>query len=378
MNIVKSGNRYQVYGNDITTYDNIPAGTYNVCFQKLTGFYLEQRTDLLVKEEKIYGPYQSKVDKVLNGFSAANRNFGVILSGKKGVGKTLFTRILAERATDLGYPMLVCSGYINGLEHFLSSIEQEVIVLFDEFEKTFSKIENFDPQEAMLSLFDGVDNGKKLFIITCNNTNKLNDYYLNRPGRFHYHFKLRLPNADEIEEYLTDKILPKYQDVIPQIVSASFYGDITYDCLRAISTDINMGYSLQETFEDLNMLSSRNNKYECIVTCRNGTIFRDIKDIDLTDGHSLTLEFRRAMLKDEEFWFAPEIDLKDYKINLNNKVITVDSNKIKWRTDVDCCYNLKYSEAKEFIDKTYIVDKVELKPYDTSLSRNYHTIIGAV
>ena len=40
----------------------------------------------------------------------------------------------------------------------------------------------------MLSLFDGLDNGKKLFVITCNEVERLNAYLLNRPGRFHYHF----------------------------------------------------------------------------------------------------------------------------------------------------------------------------------------------
>lgn len=378
MNIVKSGNSYQVYGNEIITYDKLPAGTYNVCFQKMMGFFLEQRTDLEIKEEKIYGPYYKKVDKVLNSFAATNRNFGVILSGKKGVGKTLFTRILAEKALELDYPMLVCSGYSPGIENFLSSIEQEVIVLFDEFEKTFAEVDGFNPQETMLSLFDGIDNGKKLFIITCNEVNKLNNYYLNRPGRFHYHFKMRPPTVNEIEEYLNDKILSQYKNVIPNIIAASFYGDITYDCLRAIAAEVNMGYSIEDTFEDLNITTNDSNEYEYTIICKNGTIFKGIKNIDFTDGRDIYLDSKKTFLNNENFYFSPYFNPKSCCVNLKEKIMTIDPSKVSWYVDVDYS-DLKYSEAKEFIEENYIIDRVELRPCNTSLENSYYQVIrGAV
>lgn len=378
MNIVKSGNSYQVYGNEIITYDKLPAGTYNVCFQKMMGFFLEQRTDLEIKEEKIYGPYYKKVDKVLNSFAATNRNFGVILSGKKGVGKTLFTRVLAEKALELDYPMLVCSGYTPGIENFLSSIEQEVIVLFDEFEKTFAEVDGFNPQETMLSLFDGIDNGKKLFIITCNEVNKLNNYYLNRPGRFHYHFKMRPPTVNEIEEYLNDKILSQYKNVIPNIVAASFYGDITYDCLRAIAAEVNMGYSIEDTFEDLNITTNDRNEYEYTIICKNGTVFKGIKNIDFTDNKDIYLDSKKTFLNNETFYFAPYFNPKSCCVNLEEKIMTIDPSKVGWYVDVDYS-DLKHSEAKEFIEENYIIDRVEFRPCNTSLENSYYQVIrGAV
>lgn len=252
MNIVESGLKLQVYGEDVKTYKNLPVGSYEVCFNKMTGFYLSKKHDLVVLEDKIYGNHDRKVTKVINSFKNTNRNFGIILSGQKGIGKSLFVRILANRGTEAGYPIINVSEYIPGIADFLSSIEQEVIVIFDEFEKTFCNKDEYSPQEEMLSLFDGIDSGKKLFVITCNETRNLNGYLLNRPGRFHYHFIISNPTENEVKEYMMDKLLPQYYNFIPQIVNLASTIHITYDYLRAIAFELNQGYSLEETLEDLN------------------------------------------------------------------------------------------------------------------------------
>lgn len=261
MNVVNSGNTYQIYGDALKTYKQLPLGTYEVCFHKMMGFSLSLRDDLEVNEEKIYGSTPEKVEKVLRGFEASNRNFGVILSGKKGIGKSLFARQLAVRAKENDLPLILVNSYTPGIADFIASIEQEVIVFFDEFEKTFGEIEQVDPQEEMLSLFDGIDNGKKLFIITCNEVNKLNSYLLNRPGRFHYHFILGNPNADEIAEYMKDKLKPEYHNLIDKIITFSMNVDLTYDVLRAIAFELNRGYGFEETLMDLNISKEGIPKY---------------------------------------------------------------------------------------------------------------------
>ena len=189
MNIVNAGSNYMVYGEEVKTYKTLPALTYKVEFSQFKGFYLTTHNDLIV-HEKIYGPYGRKVAKVMNTFTKGDRNLGIILSGPKGVGKSMFARQLAVDGRKLNLPLLIVDCPYPGIEDFIGSIEQECIVLFDEFEKTFKTRQDGDvnPQENLLSLFDGVDGGKKLFVVTCNEVNRLNDYLLNRPGRFHYHF----------------------------------------------------------------------------------------------------------------------------------------------------------------------------------------------
>lgn len=271
MNVVHSGDTFQIYGDALKTYDKLPLGTYDVCFQKMMGFYLTSHADLVVNEEKIYGSSPAKVEKVLRGFQAVDRNFGVILSGRKGIGKSLFARQLAVRAKDYNLPLILVSCYYPGIADFLSSIQQEVIVLFDEFEKTFADQEHVNPQEEMLPLFDGIDNGKKLFVITCNDVHKLNSYLINRPGRFHYHFVLGNPNPDEIKEYMTDKLNPEYHYLIKKLIGFSMNVDLTYDVLRAIAFELNMGYSFEDTLMDLNISKEGTPKYNIRVEFADGT-----------------------------------------------------------------------------------------------------------
>ena len=271
MNVVHSGDRFQIYGEALKTYSQLPLGTYDVCFHKMMGFFLNSHNDLVVNEEKIYGSSPAKVDKVLRGFQSVDRNFGVILSGKKGIGKSLFARQLAIKARDYNLPLIIVSDYIPGIADFISSIEQEVIVLFDEFEKTFANRDDINPQEEMLSLFDGIDSGKKLFVVTCNEVTKLNTYLLNRPGRFHYHFVLSNPTPDEIKEYMTDKLNPEYHHLIKKLIGFAMNVDLTYDILRAIAFELNMGYSFEETLMDLNISKEGTPKFDIRVEFADGT-----------------------------------------------------------------------------------------------------------
>ena len=271
MNVVHSGSTFQIYGDSLKTYEQLPAGTYEVGFSKFSGFFLTAHNDLAVNEDKIYGCTEKKVQKVLNSFSKVNRNFGVILSGRKGIGKSLFARLLAVHANRAGIPLILVTEYYPGIANFLTSIEQEVIVLFDEFDKTFASKDSNVPQEELLPMFDGLDGGKKLFVVTCNEVNKLSSYLLNRPGRFHYHFVLSNPNPEEIKEYLTDKLEEKYHPLIKRVVSFAANTDLTYDILRAIAFELNNGYSFEETLSDLNISKECTPKFDVTVLFADGT-----------------------------------------------------------------------------------------------------------
>lgn len=180
MKAISIGDKYQVYGNSLQAYDSIPAYTYNVRFDEMTGFYLKVRSKLAVKE-KTYGTHPEKAEKVLRTFSVFERNLGVILSGDKGIGKSLFARMLAEKAQDAGYPVLIIDQFIPGIANYIQSIDQEAVFLFDEFDKTFGGVRpgdnETDPQASLLSMFDGTSDGKKLFIITCNSLDNLILHY---------------------------------------------------------------------------------------------------------------------------------------------------------------------------------------------------------
>lgn len=285
MNIVNSGNRFQVYGEDVKTFKELPIKSYNIEFNKFVGFYLTERSDLTTNGEKIYGNSKEKVNKVLTSYKLMNyRNFGVLLSGQKGIGKSLFVRVLAEQAIKDGYPVVVVTQAIPGIADFISSIEQDCIVVFDEFEKTFKSQEDWNPQDDMLSLFDGIDGGHKLFIVTCNDLSNLSKYMINRPGRFHYHITMTAPSPEEVEQYMRDKVDPKYEDAIHDVVQLAGAIGMPYDYLRAIAFELNQGYSLKETMRDLNITRTDALKFDVKAYRKDGAVFEawSVK-LDLTD-----------------------------------------------------------------------------------------------
>lgn len=350
MNIVNAGSRYQIYGEDVKTYKRLPLMSFEICFNKMAGFYLSSRSDLAVNEEKIYGNHEVKVNKVLNSFKHSDRNLGVILSGQKGIGKSLFARILSQKAIDEGYPVLLANTYMPGIADFISSIEQEVVVIFDEFEKNFaSNVEDHagpSPQEEMLSLFDGLDNGKKLFVITCNEVDRLNVYLLNRPGRFHYHFKITYPTEEEIVEYLTDKIDEKYADGIKDIVNFSRTVNMTYDYLRAIAFELNQGYGVAETLEDLNISQTSNVRFNIAITTVNGDVYN-------TYGASVNL-FNNPNTNYQRWYDGYASNNKTIRyaltpdsIKIEKGMITADPKKIEVYIDPDDFWTIEDSEKRE-------------------------------
>ena len=368
MNIVVSGSKVQVYGEEVSTYKQLPVDTYDVCFHKLTGFWLTPRPNLNTKEEKIYGSHQKKVDKVLKSFEATDRNFGVILSGKKGIGKSLFARILAESCIQHNLPVIIVTQYIPGIADFLASIKQEVMVIFDEFEKTFSKHDDYDPQEEMLSLFDGLDNGKKLFVITCNQVSELSSYLINRPGRFHYHFTITNPSQDEVREYMTDKLKPEYQHWIEKIVSFSTTINMTYDFLRALAFELNQGYSLDETLSDLNIQRTSDIKFNISITLSDGRLFTAYEQaIDLYSDKKIGCRVYGPNSVSLWFSFLPT-DIK----SVNNQLV-LSPEKVQFVFDDDDYWDLDGEEKKAAIakDKAIKAKSCIFNKVDTSYVYKY-------
>ena len=348
MNVVNSGSSYQIYGNGLNVYKALPSQVYEVTFSQFTGFSLVQHDDLEVNEDKIYGSYDKRADKILKSFGATNRNLGVILSGIKGSGKSLFARMLSEKALKANMPVIIVSDYVPGIANFISSINQEVMILFDEFEKIFSKNKDRDPQEELLSLFDGIDSGKKLFIITCNEVYKLNDYYLNRPGRFHYHFIFSYPSIEEITEYVNDKLLPKYKHNIPHIIRFATRTNVTYDILRAIVFDLNLGYDFVNTILDLNIEREKNQFYRIVIELSNGVIIeRTEENIDFYSGRTFRFWSRdRQNGVDIQFEFIPS----DAEFNEKNGNLTLDPTLVTMNPD-----DSDFEEKEDYITYTNAV-----------------------
>ena len=346
MNIIKAGSRYQIYGEDLNTYDKLPVRSYDVDFHKMQGFFLVARPDLVVKEEKVYGNHKQKVQKVMKSFRQTDRNFGVILSGQKGIGK-------AEEGIANGLPVITVTDYIPGIASFLSSIEQEVIVIFDEFEKTFSKVDDQpDPQEEMLSLFDGLDGGKKLFVITCNEIRRLNEFMVDRPGRFHYHFRMGAPTDSEIREYMEDKLQKEYWGEISRIINFSRTTEVTYDYLRAIAFDLNQGYSLEDSLSDLNISGTTNNYYDITAYMADGSVYTNMNyRLNLCDRGTEWIWLRSMNRTSQHEDHNIQVGFSPSHIELVDGELIVPVNKIQLSRDDSDDWNKEDDEVKDLEQK---------------------------
>ncbi|MDE7477634.1 MAG: ATP-binding protein [Lachnospiraceae bacterium] len=334
MKAIKIGTKVEIYNDTVMTYNELPARSYIVRFAKMSGFYLDEYADAEIKENKIYGEHVKKVKKVLCTYSEFDRNLGVILSGCKGIGKSLFAKLLSVEAVKSGIPVIVVDQYISGIASYIEAIDQHVMVLFDEFDKTFGDVKasegEVEPQAALLGLFDGISHGKKLFVITCNDIRKLNDFIINRPGRFHYHFRFEYPSAEEIRTYLRDQLKKSSYGEIEPIIEFSRKVDLNYDCLRAIAFEINRGESFHSAIKDLNIINLAQECYDIIIYFQNGSPMRDKnKYIDFFSDEEISLCFSEDGFNEIltiGFWIRDSI----YDVKKDCAVISADKLKIKY------------------------------------------------
>lgn len=353
MHIVESGKRYRIFNNAITTYDQLPPKTYRVDYDPETRiFFLLEAHDFEIPETKIYGQHLDKVKKVLNSMDKMNRNLGVILSGDKGIGKSLFSKCLGLKARKKGIPVILVNEYHEGIANFLEEIEQTVMILFDEYDKTFDE-KKHNCQAEMLSLFDGVSAGKKLFVITCNEIQSLSQYLINRPGRFHYHFRFLYPTADEIRDYMEDKLDKQYYDEIENVIAFSVRMNLNYDCLRSIAFELNNGLKFQEAINDLNIIRiSQYKNIKIIVEFENqATLSGKIKEWQLYDN---TITDMSIYLPDNirPLSYVGEY-IGEFPMNFSNNYIDKDKRMLMFHvTNPEPEYDIAYTHESQDEEKT--------------------------
>ena len=353
MHIVESGKRYRIFNNAITTYDQLPPKTYRVDYDPETRiFSLLEAHDFEIPETKIYGQHLDKVKKVLNAMDKMNRNLGVILSGDKGIGKSLFSKCLGLKARKKGIPVILVNEYHEGIANFLEEIEQTVMILFDEYDKTFDE-KKHNCQAEMLSLFDGVSAGKKLFVITCNEIQSLSQYLINRPGRFHYHFRFLYPTADEIRDYMEDKLDKQYYDEIENVIAFSVRMNLNYDCLRSIAFELNNGLKFQEAINDLNIIRiSQYKNIKIIVEFENqATLSGKIKEWQLYDN---TITDMSIYLPDNirPLSYVGEY-IGEFPMNFSNNYIDKDKRMLMFHvTNPEPEYDIAYTHESQDEEKT--------------------------
>ncbi len=266
-------------GDDVSIVKELPSNIYSLREGKF-GLYLEIEEEFKLPD-KIYGDTIKISDRVKKTFNSRTTNTGVLLHGAKGSGKTLLTKYICnDLLKTQNLPVIKVNKAFDpeGFSSFMNSLKQEVVVLFDEFEKTHPQDrrneDNPNPQQTLLSLFDGVYNSKKLFLLTCNDSYGIDDHFKNRPGRIYYSIEFSDIEKDVLEEYCKDNLVNK-DNLESVIMMSNFYDLFTFDILAALVGEMNLHEI--DAFEAIKYLNvgcnSDNDRLYKVTVVKNGKVF---------------------------------------------------------------------------------------------------------
>lgn len=257
-------------------YDKLPLGVYDIGLS-MSGWYLERLYDKFEFNYKIYNFHQDYLDYIINYYNSTDGNLGILFNGLKGSGKTVLAKLLCNQ---LNMPVIIMRSFNESnddLINFIANINTDVVLFYDEFEKTFSESDS-----TILKLMDGVYNSKarKIHILTTNQL-FINNNLLNRPSRLRYLINFDSLETQIVEAYIKDNLndLQYYDDVMELVKSLS---DVSIDILKQIISEINLfGFKSFETYKDI--FNIEFNKFEYEVVCtewfRSNNIKEDLPNV---------------------------------------------------------------------------------------------------
>lgn len=255
-----------VEANNVTP--KLDRGVYIIQQTPQGELYLVKQDDSFKFKHKIYGIRQDVIDHITKSYDDAPKGLGVLLSGIKGTGKSVMAKILANST---GNPIIVCDRYYGGLTTFLDNINQDIVCLFDEFEKNFQTDKGADI--PLLSLMDGTSTSphKRMYVMTVNET-RVNANLLDRPGRARFHIKFGNLTKEQVLEVVNDKLANK--ELLDSTVDyINVLKNITIDIITTVCTEVNLQNRPIQEFKDILNIEERIVKYTLKVVDAEGNIY---------------------------------------------------------------------------------------------------------
>lgn len=319
------------------------------------GYYLEHDKDKFAISEKTYGSLSKRANRIIKTYEDRSSSTGVLLTGLKGAGKTLLSQKVSNILIDKGMPVILIEQPFHD-SHFISFLNKigECVLIFDEFARVFeikrTTEGDKDPQNNLLGVFDGNKSCKRLIFVIDNNFHKMNEYYVNRPGRLFYHFEYNRLEEIVIDEYCEDL---KVDKLIQKQIKAAYYRIrlFSFDILKAI-VDEHLRFpddSISEIVESLNI--DADSFYKTYLQISN-LVHKDTRDEFLmiagnseieynerchgqivfvpkgTDPNNTPKEELKKIMKTSSFDFSDIIFENDKKVAFSDREYIIEFNKV--------------------------------------------------
>lgn len=349
---VQNGNDFS-FGSLPKISDTLSSGVYELKESKF-GFFLSLVSDEFTLPEKIYDNESALISRVETTFKGFDKNFGILLKGIKGGGKTITAKQICN---NLKLPVILVNEHYDNMGSFINSISQDVILFFDEFEKTYSLSSYQQDDEEingkksianLLTLMDGVftSGHKRLFILTTNE-DYLPDAIMSRPSRIRYSKDFTDLPLDSIMLILEDSV--KNKSLIPGLVALLKELEIvTVDIVKSFAEEANLYGKVDKDFFSIFNVKR--------IEQKNSLISEDNKEV-------ICETFK--MIPKVGFSFYGDNDMAYYIVNTESKNKFTVVENINWKGSA-----YKY-DAKEL----KVVNIVKSTPHHRSFSPTLDMVI---
>lgn len=353
MEILKVDDDFYMF-NSAVMYKKFPMGVYLYETSK-TGPYLHKIPNLK-KPAKVYNNDKDFIEHILYTWRNTNESIGILLKGKKGLGKSFTANLLcASLEQELFVAKVTKELHKNDdIISFLNEIEQDHIIYIDEFEKIFTLHDNAEDQrmnqKVFLSYLDGGNksNARRMFIITANDD--VNDFFLNRPSRLRYVRDYSELNTEVIREIIEDRLVN--QDYLEDLTMNLDNATLNIDILISIIDEINLHNKPYSSFKPYFNYQHSNQRYNVFVKYQE--IIHDLPQIHGYEVDCIKNDKRGIDLGTIQLVGGETIDV-NWERNVS-KWTLVGDNELSLQ--VRGCH---YNKDAEFID--YIPLKVTIQKF---------------
>ena len=164
---------------------------------------------------------------------------------------------MKQICNNLDIPIIIVHQAFMDTPTFINSIQQNVVILIDEYEKVYT-----EKDYSILTVMDGVlDNGfRKVFMLTTNDL-YINSNLLQRPGRVRYLKKFSDLSLEHITEIVDDMLINKdFQTVTIEAIAQ--LETITVDIVKAVISEVNIHNTPPDDFIDFFNVKKMDNKWD--------------------------------------------------------------------------------------------------------------------